>query len=405
MTAEVLHISCSDTEPFIEVTVNGQALTILGTAHVSRISMEQVTRWLETGAFDAIAVELCPARYQALSNPEALAQMDLFQVIRAGQAPLVAANLALGAYQQRLARQLGLEPGAEIRRALEYAKRNTLPLWLIDRDIGTTLRRTYRSVSLWQRLTLLSGLVASVFTRESVSEQQIERLKRGDMLESTFTQFAGEAPTIYRTLIDERDRFMAARLQQETGRSSFDRVLVVVGAGHLKGLQKYLESPEEDAPGVTIDTLNRLPPPHRWPKALPWLLVGLIVMGFIIGFWRNSQIGLAMVADWVLINGTLAALGAAIAAAHPLTIIGAFLAAPLTSLNPTVGAGMVTAALELWLRKPRVADFHDVRRAAASLRGWWHNRVTRTLLVFMLSTLGSAVGTYVAGYRIIERLL
>ncbi len=391
-------------QPGFEITLNDHRITVLGTAHVSRISAEHVAALLDTGEYDAVAVELCQARFHMLRNPDSLAKLDLFAVIRSGKAALVAANLALGAYQQRLAEQSGIKPGAEMQAAIDHADRHTLPVWLLDRDIGITLRRTYRSVPWWQRMSLLTGLLLSVFTREKLEESQIERLKQGDILENTFGEFAADAPALYQSLIDERDRYMVARLHQHALNAPPRRVLAVVGAGHLQGMERYLRHSDPAPPAETIRALEAIPPSNPWVKRLPWLIVAVILLGFTLGFMRNPTLGWAMVADWVLINGLLTALGAALALAHPLTIISAFLAAPLTSLNPTIGAGMVTAAVELWLRKPQVSDFSAVRGAAASVRGWWQNRVTRVLLVFLFCTIGSALGTYIAGFRIIDRL-
>ncbi len=390
-------------DPRTTVALGAGKVTILGTAHVSRASADEVRSLLDSGDFDAVAVELCPSRHNALINPDALAQMDLFQVIRSGKATMVTASLALGAYQQRLAEQFGIEPGAEMRTAIAAAKRHGLPVLLIDREIGTTLKRVYRNVPWWRRLNLFAGLVASVVTHEEVSEEEIERLKQGDVLETTFAQFADQQADLYQPLIDERDQYMAARLLQEEGQGHHHHVLAVVGAGHLAGIEKYLQQPERN-PGDTINRLDTLPTASRWPKLIPWLIVGLLLIGFFIGFRKSPDLGMELVLDWVLINGGLAALGAAIAAAHPLTVVAAFLAAPLTSLNPTIGAGMVTAAVEVYLRKPKVADFGTLRSDATHLKGWWKNRVTRTLLVFVFSTLGSAIGTYVAGFRIFGKL-
>ena len=177
----------------------------------------------------------------------------------------------------------------------------------------------------------------------------------------------------------------------------------MIGAGHMKGIARYLGQ-TDGSPQAIISELDQLPKPSRWPKTIPWLIVALVLGGFTIGFIRSPGLGWQLVVDWVLINGGLSALGALLAAAHPLTVLTAFLAAPLTSLNPTIGAGMVTAAAELYLRKPTVADFGKLRTDTTSFKGWWRNRVSRTLLVFFLSTLGSAVGTYLAGFRIFHRL-
>lgn len=390
-------------EPQIDLDVHGARITLLGTAHVSRASADKVRELLTTGDYDAVAVELCPSRHGAILDPETLARLDLFQVLRSGRAPMVAASLALGAYQQRLAEQFGIEPGAEMRAALLCAKAAHLPVLLIDRDVGITLRRTYRNVTWWRRAGLLAGLLASVLSREQVSEAQVERLKEGDMLESTFAQFADRHQELFVPLIDERDRYMAARLRAELAEGRHQSVLAVVGAGHLKGIQRYLLE-DSTPPAAVVEELDRLPPSSRWPQLLPWAIVGLVLAGFAIGFARSPELGWSLVADWVLINGGLAALGALAAAGHPLTVAGAFVAAPLTSLNPTVGAGMVTAAVELYLRKPTVGDFGRLRRDTGKLGGWWRNRVARTFLVFLFSTVGSALGTYLAGFRIAGRL-
>lgn len=395
--------SLKHSEPVVVLSLGSASLTLLGTAHVSRASAATVRALVESGDFDAVAVELCPSRHQSIVNPGLLARMDLFDVLRQGRAPMVTASLALGAYQQRMAEQLDIEPGAEMKAAIASAANAALPVLLVDREVGVTLRRIYRNVPWWQRPALMAGLLSSVMSREKISEEEVERLKEGDILESTFAEFAEERQDLYQPLIDERDRYMAAKLRQ--GAEHHQRILAVVGAGHLRGIQRYLEGPQDDDPQQTVDALNTVPPPSRWPKYLPWLVVALILTGFVIGFSRSSSLGWQLVGDWVLINGGLCALGALIAGAHPLTTVSAFLAAPLTSLNPTIGAGMVTAAVEIYFRKPRVGDFSALRRDAAHLKGWWRNRVTRTLLVFLLSTLGSAIGTYVAGFRIVERLL
>ena len=393
----------SDREPRADLQIGDSRITLLGTAHVSRASAEQVRELLESGVYDAVAVELCPSRYSALIDPDALARMDLFRVIREGKTGMVAASLALGAYQQRLAEQFDIEPGAEQKAAVEYARANRRPVLLIDREIGVTLKRVIRNVPWWRRFGIFAGLLASVLSKEEVSEAEIEGLKEGDMLETTFAEFAEERQDLYRPLIDERDRYMAARLLQEIRQAGHENILVVIGAGHLKGIEGYLRQGMDD-PDAAIRELEALPPPSRWPKLIPWLIVALVLVGFGIGFARSPALGWQLVWDWVLINGVLSAAGALLAAAHPLTIVTAFVAAPITSLNPTIGAGMVTAAVEIWLRRPRVGDFSRLRHDTTTLRGWWRNRVSRTLLVFLFSTLGSAAGTYLAGFRIFDRL-
>jgi len=383
--------------------LDGTEITLLGTAHVSADSVDDVEREIATGDYDAVAVELCESRYRALTQPGSLEDLDLFQVLRSGRAGMVAASLALGAYQQRLADQFQIRPGAEMEAAINGAGRAALPVYRIDREIGTTLKRIYRRTPWWQRMTLLTGLVASTFSREEISAEEIERLKEGDLLESTFSEFAQRSQTLYESLITERDRYMAARLRQTVERDTPKSLLAVVGAGHLAGLEQALKDTPGD-PDDTITALDHLPPRRRWLRLIPWLIVALIIAGFAIGFSRSTYLGFELVAEWIVINGVLSALGAIIAAAHPLTVVTAFVAAPLTSLNPTIGAGFVTAAAELALRKPTVRDFRTLRSDVTRIPGWWRNRVSRTLLVFLLSTVGSAAGTYIAGFRIAGKL-
>lgn len=383
------------------VVCGDRRFVILGTAHVSRASADEVRAEIASGRYDAVAIELCDARHAALTRGDEVADMDLFQVLKQGKAGMVAANLALGAYQQRLADQFGIEPGAEMRAAIAESEQAGLPLALIDRNIGITLKRVYRRIPWWQRVSTMAALAASLVSSDKISEDDIEKLKEGDMLESTFNEFAQQSEAMHAALIDERDRYMAAQLlaQGQPGTT-----LVVIGAGHLKGMVDYLEQ-GIDTPRETIESLDSVPPGARWVKWIPWLVVALIVTGFALGFSRSTGLGQQLVLEWVVINGALSALGALAALAHPLTIVAAFIAAPITSLNPTIGAGMATAAAELWLRKPRVGDFSTLKQDVTSVRGWWRNRVSRTLLVFLFSTIGSAAGTYIAGFRIFGQLI
>ena len=391
-------------EPLTTIELDGRKITILGTAHVSRASADKVRELIATNEYDAVAVELCPSRHNAIINPDSMAKMDLFKVIKSGQASMVAASLALSAYQQRMAEQFDIEPGAEMKIAILDAKESKLPVLLIDREIGTTLKRVYRNVPWWKRFSLFSGLFASIVSSEKVSEKEIEHLKEGDVLESTFSQFAENEKDLFKPLIHERDQFMSASLINELRENDYKHVLAVVGAGHMNGMDKILKSRTIEHPTQLLAELNTIPEGSKWLSYLPWVVIGLILLGFAIGFSRSPELGMALIVDWILINGGLAAIGAAIAMAHPLTILTAFLAAPLTSLNPMIGAGMVTAAAEIYLRKPQVGDFSRLKSDATSLKGWWNNQVTRILLIFILSSFGSAVGTYVAGFRIFGKL-
>ena len=389
-------------QPFKDIEINGSLVRLLGTAHVSRASVEAVVAEIEHHDWDTVAVELCASRYRSFNDPNALQHLDLYQVIKTGKAPMVTAMLAMGAFQQRIAEQFGIEPGAEMRAAIEGANENGVDLELIDREVGTTLKRIYSNVPWWRRFYLFSGLIASVVVNEEIDEEEIEKLKEGDILETTFAQFSESAAEVYQPLIDERDLFMAANLQKVAIEGD-KKILAIVGAGHLKGLSNYLSEGLPD-PDAELARLNEVPVGRSWLKKLPWLIVALVFVGFGIGFSRSPELGWTLVAEWVVINGGLSALGTLIAGGHILTVITAFLAAPITSLNPTIGAGIVTGLTEAYLRKPTVGDFARLRTETSSFSGWRKNRVARTLLVFFLSTLGSAAGTYLAGFRIGQHL-
>ena len=392
-------------EPMQVVEHEGIRYHILGTAHVSQKSAEVVTSLIETGAFDAVAIELCEPRFQALTKQQGYEDMDLFAVLRQGRAGMMMASLALSAYQRRIAEQFGIEPGAEMKAGIEAAEKMDRPVWLVDRDIGITLKRASAHLGWWGRWVMLNGLFFSMFSKEEISEEEIEELKQGDLLGQTLQQVSADSPELYESLIAERDRYMAAKLKQQAAKKSdapIRSVLVVLGAGHLPGTAKAMT---DDAPiNETLEHLERTPPPNPIWKAIPWAILILVLSGFAIGFSRSPELGWALISTWVLINGGLSAIGAVIARAHPLTVLTALIAAPLTSLNPTVGAGMVTGAVEAWIRKPTIGDFDSLREDVSTLKGWYRNKISHVFLIFFLSNLGSAAGTWIAGFSMVRQL-
>lgn len=399
-------------QPLAVLELRGVRFTLLGTAHVSRSSAETVARLIATGDYDGVAIELDAGRLAAMTDSDAWAKTDLMKVLRDGKAGMLAVNLALSAFQQRLADQFGIEPGAEMRAAVNGAKEHGLPLLLIDREIGITLRRVYANVGWWQRMTLIAGMLASTFSNEKIEEEDIERLKQGDILESTFTEFAERSEKLYTPLIAERDNYMAAKLQQLApvhGEPRHRNVLVVIGAGHLKGISAALSAAGALAPSAsqlssTIAELEATPPASRWVKTIPWFILVVVLAGFVVGFLRSPEQGLQLLSDWALITAVLAGIGTLAALAHPVTILATMVAAPFTTLNPVLGAGFVAAGVELWLRKPSVGDFEKLKQDVTTWRGWWTNRAARVLLVFVLSTLGASAGTFLASARIVGRL-
>lgn len=385
-------------QPVRIVERDGVRYTLLGTAHVSQASVEAVERAIESGRFDAVAVELDAQRLQALTDPDALAKLDLVEVIRKGRVALFAANLALAAYQRRLAEQLEIEPGAELKRAVTLANERNLPVHLIDREVGLTFRRASQRLGFFGKIKLVMGLGAGLFASEEVGEDEIEKLKQGDMLEASFGEFASESPALYDTIIGERDRYMATRLR-EVHDPAQREVLAVVGAGHLAGLAKYLET-DTDAPGPLRESLEDVPKKRN----IPWItlaILAIVLTGIGVGFYRGGLgVGSELLAVWAMYTGGLAGLGCLLAGSHPLSILTAIVVAPFKPFRLSIPTGAFSALVEARLRKPAYEDFLKLRDDAQSVKGWYRNRVTRVVLTFMLTNLGSMLGLWLTGFQV-----
>ncbi len=391
-------------QPHEIVERDGVRYTLLGTAHVSRASVEAVEAAVASGDYDTIAVELDTNRLRALTEPDMLHKLDLFQILREGKTGLVAANLALAAYQRRLAEQLGVEPGAELKAAAIGARERNLGLVVIDRDVGTTLRRAWAKLGFWGRSKLMTGLAGSLFVDEQVGENEIEKLKQGDLLESSFGEFAEQTPELFEAVIAERDRYMAAKLREiASSPGAAKEVLAVVGAGHLKGLAAHLRT-DTQSPTEMLIELDALPN----KSTIPWLSIFLalfLVGGFAWGIHKGGlEVGGELILRWVLITGAGGAIGCLAAGGHPLSIIAAFVSSPLTPLHPALSSGMVSAGVEAWVRKPTYADFLTLRNDTGTISGWWKNHVARVFVNFMLTNVGTAIAVWIAGAAVIHKL-
>ena len=384
------------------IQLNNSEITLIGTAHVSQLSVEMVEEKIATGDYDCVAVELCSPRLENITNQAWWKNLDIYQIFKKKKAGLLLINLALTAYQKRLAERIGVEAGKEMVRAVELSHEKDLRLEVIDRNISTTLHRLVTEVSFWQKVKIVGGLVIGVFVGEEISEEQIEDLKRGDMLHAVVSEFGEELPEIKRVLIDERDEYMVGRLAQISASDDAPKkILALVGAGHLMGMMASIDSPPDAG---HLQELDQKPPPSKTGLYVGWGICILILSMFVVGFKQSPELGGQLVATWILLNGGLSALGTALALGHPVSIFAAFFAAPLTSLNPTIGAGMVVGLVESYMRKPKVGDFETLREDITHYSMWWKNRVARLLLVFFFSSFGSMLGTYAAGASIVTQL-
>ena len=378
-----------------EILLDEKQILLIGTAHISQSSVDEVNDVIEQEKPDTVCIELCASRHQAMMEKDQWKNMDIFKVVREGKSFLLFANLIMTAFQKRLGSQLGVKPGAEMMAAAQASERVNAELVLADRDVKITLQRTWRGMPFWGRMKVLSQLLASLFIREEISKEEIEKLKESDALSEAMQMLADQSPDMKRILIDERDQFMAEKIRQAPGK----RIVAVVGAGHVKGLTGELEREHN------LAELETVPPPGKlgiWLKwGIPALIVSLIGYGF---FAIDTDVSIEMIQRWFLINGTLSAIGTAIAFGHPITIATAFVAAPFTSLNPAVAAGWVAGLVEAFLRKPQVRDFENLADDITHLRGFWQNNITRILLVVMFANLGSAIGTFAGGFAIASLL-
>jgi pheromone shutdown-related protein TraB len=373
-------------ETVTELTSGGTIFHVVGTAHVSERSTEEVREIIRRVKPEVVCVELCKARYDALTQDTAFRDLDVFKVIKEGKTLYLLAHLALGSYQRRMGAALGVKPGAEMIAAIEEAKAIGARVELVDRDIHTTLKRTWGNLGFWKRSMVLSSLlVGGNEEGEKVSAADIEKLKEAKALSEMLAELARALPEVKTPLIDERDMFLMSSIE-EAAKGAKD-VVAVVGAAHVPGMREQL--------GRTIDkvALSQLPPPAWYWTAAKWIVPLLLVVGLVWGGIKSDTASLGQ----VVLAGALpisigAALLTAIAGGHPLSILTAFLVAPIAAIHPLIGTGMVVGLVEASLRRPTVKDCERLPEDLESFRGIWRNPVTRILIMVVASGIGTILG-------------
>ncbi len=374
----------------VRVERNGREFVLVGTAHISQESVDAVREVIRHEDPDRVCVELDEERYRALRREQKFEDLDLLQVIKEGKLTFLLARLALTAFQKRMGDSTGVTPGAEMAAAADTAEEMGVPVVLADRNIRTTLLRAWRLTPWYRRAELAAMLFLSLFQTEEVSEQDLSDLKQGDMISEILDELADVMPELKEVLVDERDLYMAKSIQDTPG----DKVVAIVGAAHREGIARWLE---HDIDPDIVEPIDVVPEKSTLSELIPWILPAIVIGLFAYGFMYGDTQQLQTAATaWVLANGILSAVGAIAALAHPVTVIVAFVAAPLTSLNPTIGAGMVTAFTQTVVAAPKVRDLHTIGEDLTEWTGWWTNRVGRVLLVFIFSSAGSAIGTFLA---------
>jgi len=384
----------------IRLTLGNKNIHLIGTAHVSKESIDEVTGAIREGRPGMVCVELDESRYSAITKQDSWEKLNITKVLKEGKGFLLIANITLSSFQRRLGNELGVKPGEEMIAAVNTAKEMGIDFSLCDREIHLTLRRAWACCSLWSKCKLLAALLSSAFATEKLSAEEIENLKNSSELDNMMGELAKYLPSVKETLIDERDRYLATKIWSAAGQLKDQSAvtLAIVGAGHLRGIQAWLEKfaaeePVEDG----LAELDTVPPKTFLSKAVKWIIPVLILSLIAAGFLRaDASMSLEMLRRWVLWNGSLAALGCVIALGHPLAILVSFLGAPITSLNPFIGVGILAGLVQAAVRKPRVGDAENLSVDVASLKGVYGNRISRVLLVFFFSSLGSSIGTFVS---------
>ena len=377
---------------------NDKTIYLLGTAHVSEASVDEVHSVIDEVKPDTVCVELCQTRYDHLTDEDRWKKLDIFSVIREGKTLLMLANLAIGAYQRRIGNELGVKPGAELLAAAKKAEEIGAEMVLVDRDIRVTLKRTWANLGFFQKMNLLGAIMGSMVTQEEVDEKTIEDLKEKAHLSEMMDEFAKALPAVKEPLIDERDTFMMKKIEDSPG----ERIVAVVGAGHVRGMtQKFGKGSEEE-----FERISALPDKRSWVGLLKWVIPVAIVTLFIIGIREHQgETWEEMVWGWVLPNVVGASVLTAFAGARPLSIICAGISSPITSLIPAIGAGMVVGFVEAWLRKPTIKDAESINEDVQSLGGLYRNNFTRVLLVAVMANLGSAIGGWMGTAFVLDAVV
>ncbi len=369
------------------IQLGDKEVIMVGTAHVSKASVEEVRSTILEERPNAVAVELCQARYDVMKNPLAWQNMDIFKVIKEKKTAFLMANLVMSSFQRRIGQKLGVKPGDEMRAAIEEAEANGIEVVLVDRNVQITLARVWRGLGFWEKMKLLYGATLSIFEVEELTEKDIEKLKEMDVLTTAVEEMAKYAPTIKEVLIDERDAYMARKIADI---SSSSRVVGVIGAGHMKGILSQIEHPVVD-----IARLEEVPEKKdsvmKW--ILPTIILALVLTGFFFG---GSKQGIDMIKLWVITTMVCTALATILALAHPITVLVAAVVAPMTTLHPALASGWFAGLSEAYLKKPKVSDFQTIHEDILKFSGWYRNPITRILLVVTFANLGSTMGVFIA---------
>ena len=382
-------------ENIVKLNYQDKEIYLVKTAHVSKNSVNDVIECVNNVQPDAICIELDKQRYEKIQNPEAWRETDISKVIRDKQVGFLLVNVILSSFQKRIAKSMDSTSGAEMMEGIKLAKERNIELVLADRSVKTTFGRIWAKLSGTEKFKLLTGIIESIFDDEDITEEDLAKLKEADALEAALLDIGKQFPTVKKVLVDERDQYLAQKIKTAPGK----KIVAIIGAAHAKGIERNLNN---DINTDELDKVEKKKTASSYIKYLiPLIFVGIILYTII----RNRDVGIQQIKSWTLWHGGLSALGVICALGHPLSVLTALFAAPITSLNPLLASGWFAGLVEATLRKPKVKDFEDLAEDTSSIKGFWKNQVTRTLLVVIFANLFSSIGTLVSGIDIIKKFI
>ncbi|AHH08390.1 TraB family protein [Borrelia anserina] len=373
--------------------INHDKIYILGTAHVSKKSSQDTATLIETIKPDFIAVELDEARYHAIletDENEKWRNLDIYKVIKQGKTFLLIVQIILSNFQKKLAKEQGINPGEEMKTAILKSKEHNIPLILADRKVETTLKRAWNCVPILEKVKIISSLFS--FSDVKVTKDEIEKLKEQDVLSNIMEELAKEIPNVKKVLIDERDEFIASKILEGSG-----KILAVVGAGHVKGIIANLKEIKENKKIINIDALNSIPKTtFSISKLISYLItIAIVVLMASSFYFKGFDFAYKNLKLWIIYNSVLAGLAALLLRANIITVLTASIGAPIFSLIPFIGTGMVAGLVEAYINKPKIKDFEKLQEDLDNIKGYFRNKVTKILLIVFFVNIGSAIGTIV----------
>ncbi|MDD2554327.1 MAG: TraB/GumN family protein, partial [Desulfotomaculaceae bacterium] len=341
---------------------------------------------------DSVCIELDEQRYQTITDGNKWRNTDIFKIIKEKKSTLLLINLVLSSFQKRIAKQFGINAGQEMIQGIESATTISANLVLADRNIQTTFSRIWHGVGFWGKIRLIIEIVFSIFNTEEITEEDLEKLKSQDMLNSILNDLTASFPKLKYHLVDERDQYLAQKIKEAPG----NKVVAVLGAAHIPGVKEEIYKDHD------LLALSQIPASSRVPIIIGWAIPILIIALIAYTFISNPDAGVQQSINWVLWTGSFAALGTALALGHPLSILTAFIVAPLTTLHPLLAAGWFAGLVQAYIRRPNVRDFENLSEDIFSLKGFWNNKITRILLIVTLANLGATVGTIIGGADVVR---